>query len=151
VNAPQVRQAVHADLPALATLFDAYRVFQGRRSDPAAAQAFLHARFDHGESVCFLAFDDITALGFVQLYPSWSSVSMARVFVLNDLYVAAAGRRRGVASALLAAVEHHAWTCGAARLSLNVARDNTDAQALYRARGWQPDAQFHMFHRYPPA
>jgi GNAT superfamily N-acetyltransferase len=146
-----VRQAVFADLGELAKLFDQYRVFQGQASDVSAAQAFLRARFDHGESVIFIAEDAGVALGFAQLYPSFSSVALARVFVLNDLFVAAAGRRRGVASALLAAVEAYAWQLGAARLTLNVATGNTDAQALYLARGWRADAQFSMFHRFPGA
>ena len=83
-----VRQAVLADLAVLAPLFDGYRQFYGRASDPAAAEAFLRARFDHGESVLFLATDDSgRPLGFTQLYPSFSSVSLARVFILNDLFV----------------------------------------------------------------
>jgi GNAT superfamily N-acetyltransferase len=100
--------------------------------------------------VLFIAADGDTPVGFAQLYPSFSSVSLARVFILNDLFVAEAGRRKGVATALLAALEAHAWAFGAARVTLNVARDNPQAQALYRAQGWTQDAQFHMFHRYPP-
>jgi GNAT superfamily N-acetyltransferase len=151
MNDISVRQAVLSDLDELAALFDAYRVFQGRPSDPAAAQAFLRARFDHGESIVFMAFSGGRALGFAQLYPSFSSVALQRVFVLNDLFVHADGRRRGVASALLAAVERHAWSLGAVRVTLNVARDNLAGQALYAAQGWSLDAQFHMLHRYPAA
>jgi GNAT superfamily N-acetyltransferase len=145
-----VRQAVLADLEALASLFDEYRRFQGQPGDLPAASAFLRSRFEHGESVLFIAFDADTPVGFAQLYPSFSSVSLARVFILNDLFVAEAGRRKGVASALLAALEAYAWTFGAARVTLNVARDNPTAQALYRSRGWTADQQFHMFHRFPP-
>jgi GNAT superfamily N-acetyltransferase len=151
MNDLSVRQAILSDLDELATLFDSYRVFQGRPSDPAAARAFLRERFDHGESVVFMAFDGRQALGFAQLYPSFSSVALQRVFILNDLFVHASGRRRGVASALLAAVERHAWSLGAVRVSLNVARDNLAGQALYAAQGWTQDAQFHMFHRYTTA
>lgn len=146
-----VRQAVLADLEALASLFDQYRRFQGQPGNLPAASAFLRDRFDHGESVLFIAFDGETPVGFAQLYPSFSSVSLSRVYILNDLYVAEAGRRRGVASALLAALEAYAWTFGAARVTLNVARDNTSAQALYQSQGWSQDQQFHMFHRFPPA
>ncbi len=146
-----VRQAVLADLEALASLFDQYRRFQGQPGNLPAASAFLRDRFDHGESVLFIAFDGETPVGFAQLYPSFSSVTLSRVYILNDLYVAEAGRRRGVASALLAALEAYAWTFGAARVTLNVARDNTSAQALYQSQGWSQDQQFHMFHRFPPA
>lgn len=83
-----VRQAVYTDLDALSELFDRYRVFQGKESALAAARAFLKARFDHGESVVFLAHDASSMpLGFAQLYPSYSSTALARVFILNDLYV----------------------------------------------------------------
>jgi GNAT superfamily N-acetyltransferase len=76
---------------------------------------------------------------------------LARVFVLNDLFVHASGRRKGIASKLLAAVEGYAWSLGAVRVSLNVARDNAPGQALYEAIGWSQDRQFHMYHRYPGA
>jgi len=150
MNAITVRQAVAADLDLLATLFDEYRQFQGQASDVAAARSFLRERFDHGESVVFVAFDGERGVGFAQLYPSFSSVSLSRVFILNDLFVHDAGRRRGVASQLLSALESYAWSFGAARISLNVARSNVSAQALYAARGWKADDQFFMFHRFPP-
>ena len=143
-----VQQAVPSDLDQLVPLFDQYREFQGRPSDPAAARRFLQARFDDRDSVVFMARQDGTAAGFAQLYPSYSSVSLARVFILNDLFVHASARRQGVASALLAAVERYAWSLGAVRLTLNVARDNLKGQALYEAEGWTRDAQFFMYHRY---
>lgn len=145
------RQAVLADLAALALLFDGYRRFQGQASDLEAAIVFLRERFDHGESVLFIAHDGDAPVGFAQLYPSFSSVSLSRVFVLNDLFVHESGRRKGVASALLAALESYSWALGSARITLNVARDNVSAQALYAAQGWTQDTQFFMCHRFPPA
>jgi ribosomal protein S18 acetylase RimI-like enzyme len=145
-----VRQAVLADLDGVAPLFDEYRQFQGRPEDLPAACAFLRARFDHGESIVFVAEVDRQVVGFAQLYPSFSSVSLTRVFLLNDLFVAASARRRGVASRLLDAVEAHARSLHATRLTLYVARDNTSAQALYAAHGWAEDDHFFVYHRHPP-
>ncbi|MEO7708126.1 MAG: GNAT family N-acetyltransferase [Caldimonas sp.] len=145
-----VRQAVSADLEPLADLFDRYRQFQGQPADRAAARRFLKARFDHGESILFIALEEATALGFAQLYPSFSSVALSRVFILNDLFVAEDGRRRQVASRLLAELEAYAWSFGACRVTLNVGRSNTSAQALYAARGWEQDERHLMVHRYPP-
>jgi GNAT superfamily N-acetyltransferase len=145
-----IRQAVLADLAALTALFDAYRQFNGQASDAAAARRFLAERFNHGESVLFLAHDHQgTPLGFAQLYPSFSSVSLARVFVLNDLFVMPEGRRLGVASGLLDALEAYAWAFGAVRVTLNVVRDNVTAQDLYKARGWVQDEKHFMLHRFP--
>lgn len=146
-----VRQAAYGDLEVLAALFDRYRQFQGQPSDPTAARRFLHARFDHGESVLFLAHRGGQPAGFAQLYPSFSSVSLARVFQLNDLFVDEIGRREGIASKLLAALEDYASSMGAARLTLAVAIPNERAQALYEARGWKKDQQFFMYHRVMPS
>lgn len=144
-----VRQAVSSDLGELAGLFDAYRVFQGKESNIAAARFFLQARFDHGESVVFMAHQGSAPVGFAQIYPSYSSTALARVFILNDLFVHEYCRRKGVASKLLSAMEGYAWSQGAARLTLNVARDNRSGQALYEAQGWSKDVQFSMYHRFP--
>lgn len=143
-----VRQAVLADLEPMAELFDRYREFQGQARDLPAARRFLRARIDHGESVIFLAHRGGEAVGFAQLYPSYSSTALARVFILNDLYVDTSARRQGVARALLDAVEHHTRSLGAVRVTLNVTRDNVAAQALYHAQGWTRDEQFFMYHRF---
>ena len=141
-----VRQAVLADLPTLAPLFDGYRQFYGRPPDGAAAEAFLRDRFDHGESVVFLAFDPSQPVGFTQLYPSFSSVSLARTFILNDLFVVPSHRRAGVGSALLQAAVDHARALGAVRVSLNTDVRNLPAQATYEARGWKRDGEYYAYH-----
>ena len=146
MSAIHVRQAVLADLDAVADLFDHYRQFYGQASDLAAARAFLTARFEHGESTIFLAESEGQALGFTQLYPSFSSVSMARVFVLNDLYVAPSARRHGVGQQLLKAAVIHAGQLGAVRLSLTTAVDNVTAQSLYESTKWLRDEKFYTYH-----
>jgi GNAT superfamily N-acetyltransferase len=146
-----VRQAVAADIEALAALFDLYRQFQGQAGDLGAARAFLAERFNHGQSVVFIATAGSAAVGFAQLFPSFSSVSLSRVFILNDLFVLEAARGQRIASRLLLAVESYAWSFGASRLTLNVARANIPAQQVYAARGWKQDEQFFMFHRFPAA
>ena len=146
-----IRQAAQADLEDLARLFDAHRQLQGKEANVAAARDFLQARFENGESIVFLALDGDAAIGFAQLYPTFSSTALARVFILNDLFVAEAGRRRGVATRLLETVEAHAFERGAVRVTLNVARNNPVAQALYDARGWRRDAEYFMYHRWSPS
>lgn len=146
-----IRQAVLSDLEALVPLFDGYRQFYGRSSDIAAAREFLLARFNHGESVIFMAQEGMTPVGFAQLYPGFSSVSLARTFVLNDLFVHETARRQGVATRLMAAAVDYAAALGAIRLSLSTAVANTTAQALYQGTGWQQDAQFLVYHFPVPA
>ena len=141
-----IRQAVLADLDAVVTLFDGYRQFYGQASDEAAAKAFLQARFEHGQSVVLLAESKGQAVGFTQLYPSFSSVSMARVFVLNDLFVVPTARRMGVGEALLNAAADHARQLGAVRLSLTTNVQNLPAQSLYESMGWERDQKFYAYH-----
>lgn len=140
-----VRQAVLADIDALVPLFDGYRQFYGRASDEAAAREFLRARFEHGESVLFIACEGDAAIGFTQLYPSFSSVSLARIFVLNDLFVVETARRHGVAARLIGAATAFAQTTGAVRLTLSTATTNRTAQSLYQSLGWQRDEQFLVY------
>ena len=149
MNSVAVRQAVAPDVEALAVLFNQYRQFQGQAGDLAAARSFLAERFDHGESVVFIAIAGSAVVGFAQLYPSYSSVSLSRVFILNDLFVLEAVRGQRIASQLLSAVESYAWSFGASRVTLNVARTNVSAQQVYTARGWKQDDQFFMYHRFP--
>jgi ribosomal protein S18 acetylase RimI-like enzyme len=144
-----VRQAHLSDLEELAVLFNAYRVFQGQAPDVSAARSFLQSRLDHAESVVFIAHNDSVPMGFAQLYPSYSSVSLAKIFILNDLFVDHKGRRKGVASKLLGALQGFAWSNGAVRVTLNVAIDNAPGQALYKAQGWRRDEQFLVYHRFP--
>ena len=144
--AHRVRQATLLDLEQLAPLFDRYRQFYGRASDVAAAREFLLARFTSKESTLLIAHEDERPVGFTQLYPSFSSVSLARIFILNDLFVSEQARRNGVASALMSAAVKFASTLGAVRLSLSTAITNDAAQALYHSAGWKRDDQFFVYH-----
>ena len=141
-----IRQATVDDVEQLVPLFDAYRQFYGRTSDVAAARAFLLARFANKESTLFIAHEGDTAIGFAQLYPSFSSVSLARIFILNDLFVQEQARRTRVASSLLSAAATFAVSLGAVRLSLSTAVTNEAARALYRSAGWKRDEQFCVYH-----
>jgi ribosomal protein S18 acetylase RimI-like enzyme len=145
MNKVQVRRAVLADLRLLAPLLDAYRVFYGRGSDVEAARRFLLERFTNGESVLFIAVAADAAVGFCQLYPSFSSVSLARIFILNDLYVVPSCRKQGVGTMLLAEAAGFARELGAIRLTLSTATTNHGAQRLYEQAGWIRDQDFHAY------
>lgn len=132
----EIRRAVPGDVDIVAPLFDTYRVFYGKPSDPALARDFIDARLTRGESVILLALQEGKAVGFTQLYPAFSSVSATHVWILNDLLVMPDARRSGVARALLSAAADFARADGALRLELETDHDNHTAQALYQAMGW---------------
>lgn len=134
-----VRRATPADLDAVVPLFDAYRGFYGQPSDPARARAWLSDRMERDESAVLVAEREGELVGFVQLYPMFSSVRTARTWILNDLYVAEHARRGGAARALLDAATAFAREHGAGSISLETTRDNAAARALYRSAGWDED------------
>jgi len=135
-----IRRADQDDLDALAPLFDAYRQFYVQPSDLQRARAWLSERIARNESIVLLARSGAGPVGFTQLYPMFSSVRTARLWILNDLFVAAEARRQGVARALLDAAARACREDGAAGLMLETGRDNAPARALYRAAGWHEDA-----------
>jgi len=136
-----VRRAGRADLEALTPLFDAYRQFYDQPSDPKASARFLSNRLARDESIVFLAEEGGRAVGFMQLYPLFSSVSLGRVYLLNDLYVPPEARRRGVGARLLEAARGLGEQDGAHYLELSTAVDNP-AQRVYEASGWIRDREF---------
>lgn len=147
-----VRQARLADLDEVAPLFDAYRQFYRQPADLQLAKAFIGERMRAGESTVLLAEDTHgQAVGFCQLYPSFCSVAAAPIHVLYDLFVAKEARGTGAAQALMQAAQDFAAAAGSARMDLTTARDNTRAQALYEACGWQRDEVFIAYNWTPPA
>ncbi|MEP6634507.1 MAG: GNAT family N-acetyltransferase [Luteimonas sp.] len=143
---PDIRRATHDDLEDLVPLFDGYRRFYAQPADMPRAREFLADRLQRAESAIFLARIDGAAVGFTQLYPMFSSVRTARVWVLNDLFVDAVARGCGVARALLSAAAEFARADGAIRLELETTPDNAQAQALYRATGWHLYDETLRFH-----
>jgi GNAT superfamily N-acetyltransferase len=141
-----IRQATIPDLDLLAPLFDAYRRFYRKPGDLELAGRFLRERLERGESIIFLALrPDGEAMGFTQLYPSFSSASAARIFILNDLFVASEFRRKGVGAALLAAARKFGERAGAIRLALSTEVTNQSAQSLYESCGWTRQTDFHVY------
>jgi len=143
----QIRPASEGDLRLAAELFDGYRQFYGQLTDYSLAEAFLRDRFANNDSVVLLATEPQSGegFGFVQLYPSFSSVAARRIWILNDLFVTPAARRRGVGRALLEASREFAASTGAKRLVLSTAATNAEARALYESCGYKRDEVFLVY------
>jgi GNAT superfamily N-acetyltransferase len=142
--ADTLRQAGATDVEAVAPLFDAYRQFYDQPADLPLARAFIAERLERGESVIFLAERDGRPVGFVQLYPLFSSTARrpGRLWLLNDLYVAPEARQGGVGRALMARARRLAEDTGACGLELATARTNVIGQRLYESEGYRRDEAF---------
>jgi len=131
-------------------LFDAYRVFYGQPSDLRRSGRFLRARVGSGESVLFAAVleNGQAPAGFTHLYPIYSSVRTVKNWLLNDLFVDQAFRRRGIGEALIRRAMDFAHTEGASVIRLETAVTNVTAQRLYERLGFRkkaPDAAFFTY------
>lgn len=136
-------QATLKDIDQVTSLFNDYRVFYGQQSNTEGAKAFIEERMTMNESVIYLAMNDKKPMGFVQLYPIFTSVGMKRKWLLNDLFVAEVYRRHGVGRALMNQVKEFALETNVAGILLETTKDNRNAQALYESLGYvKEDSMF---------
>lgn len=144
----KTRRADHADLDAIAPLFDAYRQFYKKSPDLPLARRFLDERFRNQESTIFVAEDaNGTIIGFTQLYPLFCSVAAEPIYVLYDLFVTPSARGTGAGRALMETAEDFARKDGAARLFLQTAITNVVGQSLYESCGWLRDNDFYVYEK----
>lgn len=128
--------ATLADLADVARLFRGYLDFYDAPGDRGDAESFIRHRMERSESTILLARERGAAVGFAQVYPTFSSVRRASVWILNDLFVHPDHRRSGAGRALLRAVADQAAAEGVVRVELSTDETNHEAQALYEAEGY---------------
>jgi ribosomal protein S18 acetylase RimI-like enzyme len=142
-------QALRADLSHLdkiASLFEAYRGFYGQPSNLTQSRNFIAERIARDESAIFLVEDGTgEALGFVQLYPTFSSIDAHRTWLLSDLFTTPAARGRGVGTLLMNTARSFALLTGAKGLVLETATDNFAAQRLYESLGYVRDTGYYTY------
>lgn len=125
VYARHIRRPTLEDFDQLVPLFDAYRQFYRQPSDLIIARQFLSDRLIRNESVVLIAEDGAgRAVGFAQLYSTFSTILAAPMYVLSDLFVIPEARRRGAGTLLLRSAAETARTAGAVRLELATAITN---------------------------
>jgi GNAT superfamily N-acetyltransferase len=137
-----IKKVTKDDVALVAILFDSYRVFYQQSSDLQAAFNFLEQRISKNESVIFVATIKGEAVGFIQLYPIFSSVSLEPAWLLNDLFVAENARKQGVAESLLQQAKQFGLETKAAFMLLQTAADNYKAQSVYEKNGWIKTSDF---------
>jgi len=140
----QIRRANLSDTPELTELVEQYRAFYNQSPNPGT-QEYLRNRITNQESIIYVAQEDDQLIGFTQIYPTFSTVSLSEIWLLNDLFVAQEHRGKHVANALIETAEQAAKDAGATRIWLRTAHTNTSAQALYEGRGWVQDEVFRRY------
>lgn len=130
------------DINGITSLFNDYRVFYKQPSDIEGAKTYIKERLENEESVIFVVKKDQKYIGFAQLYPAFSSISMKRTWILNDMFVDSQARGQGIGQMLLEKVKEYAAAAGAKSVVLETAQDNFGAQKLYEKNGYVRDTQF---------
>ena len=134
----RIFQATSLHIDQVVELFDAYRVWYRKPSDKVAAKAFLLERIYAQESVIFVCENDEKQLvGFTQLYPIFSSTRMRRLWLLNDLFVNADHRGKGISKALIEKVKDLARSTNACGVSLETEKSNDIGNHLYPSMGFE--------------
>ena len=131
-----IRQAAIDDLGPLSILFAEYRVFYEQTFETDAAKQFLEERLSRKESIIFIAIENDQQAGFIQLYPSFSSVAMKKIWILNDLFISNGHRQKGIAKSLINHVINFRKETGRNKIVLSTAYDNFNAQKLYEKLGF---------------
>jgi ribosomal protein S18 acetylase RimI-like enzyme len=130
-------------LDEVARLFNLYRIFYKQPDDLERAHQFIKNRMEMDESTIFVSDNgDGTLNGFVQLYPSFCSVSTIPILILYDLFVDPDTRTKGIGRALMNKARQYAQENGCKRLELSTAKDNFIGQSLYESLGYEVDDEF---------
>ena len=140
-----IREAQLKDLDRLIILFEKYMKFYQKAANREVIRLFLENRIRLGEARILLAFNndkEQQAIAFVLLYPGFSSLSLGKIYILNDLYVEEYARRSGIARKLIDASREIARKDHALRLDLSTANTNTEARRLYELYGFKKDEIF---------
>lgn len=138
----RIIKAESRHLDELGRLFNLYRVFYEETDDLEKASKYISARFNEGDSMIFVAENDDGLSGFVQLYPSFCSVSAVPILILYDLFVDHSHRSKGLGRSLMNAARDFASENGYKRLELATAKDNYIGQSLYESLGYEIDREF---------
>jgi GNAT superfamily N-acetyltransferase len=114
-------------------LLDEYRQYYGANPAPEAAATWLREMVDAARARVYVA-GEADGICTVAVVPA--ALTLRTVWLVRDLYVRPAARRRGVARELLEAVTDEARASGAHRLSLQTEADNVRAIDLYATTGF---------------
>jgi len=139
----EIVKAENKHLEELGRLFNLYRIFYQEEDDLEKASKYISSRFNDGDSMIFVAEKGDTKLaGFVQLYPSFCSVSAVPILILYDLFVDHSQRSKGIGRLLMNAARDFAKENGYGRLELSTSKDNRIGQSLYESLGYELDQEF---------
>jgi ribosomal protein S18 acetylase RimI-like enzyme len=107
----------------------------------------LQERIEKNESVIFIAVSDEKICVFTQLYPSFTSVGIDKIWVLNDIYVNPEYRKVGIAQSLIEKILAYSEASERGKVVLSTSYYNLNAQKLYEKLGFTK-TEFYTYVKY---
>ena len=133
-----VRRATVSDAADISALYVHFLLSYGHDSERETVTRFIGCLLAEPWVAFFVAIDVSNKIvGFAGSTLTYSAVSRAPAITINDMFVDAVVRRRGVATALCGAIEAHARRNGFAKIFLETAPDAEAAIALYKKVGFE--------------
>ena len=140
------RKATPEDVDSLSELFDSYRKFYGKVTDLEGAKTFLKNRISNADSEIFVVENHATQLvGFVQLYPLFSSTRMKKYWLLNDLFVHPDFRGKGISIGLIDKAKALVKASKACGMYLETEKSNLIGNALYPKTGFELNTSVNFY------
>ena len=144
-----IREAKKSDLDQLSILFDSYRVFYGKESNIDISKNFLESRLSNKDSEVFICEFDNILIGFVQLYPLFSSTRVSKYWLLNDLFVDSKYRGKGYSKLLIDKAKELVKKSNACGMMLETEKSNKIGNNLYPKTGFKINNQSNFYEWVP--
>ncbi len=140
------RKATSNDVEHLSELFNAYRMFYRKASAIQSAKTFLEERISNKDSEIFVAQNTTNKLvGFVQLYPLFSSTRMKKLWLLNDLFVHPEFRGNGISIGLIQKAKDLVLESNACGMYLETEKSNLIGNHLYPKTGFELNTSVNFY------
>lgn len=133
----KIREAKSSDINQLSKLFNSYRMFYGKESNIDISKEFLDSRIINKDSKIYVCEAGNNIIGFVQLYPLFSSTRVSKYWLLNDLFVDVKERGNGYSKLLIERAKKLVIESNACGMMLETEKSNNIGNKLYPITGFK--------------
>ena len=143
-----IHEATAADAGEIAVVIGEVGAYYGADYAPADVEQVQEALFGpRPAATVLLARQGGQVVGMASYTFLWPAGGASTSLYLKELFVRDAGRRQGVATALMARLREIATRTGCSRVDWTTDRDNASAVAFYQAMGFEP-LESKLFYRW---
>jgi len=112
-------------------------MFYGKESNIDISKEFLDSRIINKDSIIYVCEVGNNIIGFVQLYPLFSSTRVSKYWLLNDLFVDVKERGNGYSKLLIERAKKLVIESKACGMMLETEKSNNIGNKLYPITGFK--------------